>query len=564
MPAPRPYPVTVRDDPAEAAYRRALALITALVTLTGVLWAVLTPAFRAPDEPQHVNSVLRLAYGGGWPPAGEALVGPAVDEARDQAALATDVPGRHLDRVGVPAFVAVPPTRDVDRATVSRENALADPVPPGTSTRSLDPESVDQMTQHPPLYYAVAAGVLRVTGAAEARWDVQLLVLRLFDVALLLPLPLLTAAAVRRLSGSRAAALVAASFTLFVPQAGHILGSVTNDALVTLSGAVTGYLCVRVLTGDVRLRTAAALGAVVGVGLLTKVMAAFALPVVVAAYLLTSGPRPRRVAGALVAGTTAFVVGGWWWLRNLLVLGTVQPVGIPDRFVESEPQGLWYFLRIVVTSLTRSFFGNFGWLELRVPDAVFWTAALVVATLCGLAVVRGPARRATAVLLLQPVALWCGVLVNAWPDYSAHGWISAVQGRYLFAGLLALGVGTALGASALLGTRLERAVPWVAGAAGVVAASGLAYGFWGFYRGPGDSVADAAARWAGWSPLTGPQLVLVGSVVLVVGVAAVVAAARFSRATPISRTARSASAADPTTAPAATPPVTAAGSGSSE
>jgi 4-amino-4-deoxy-L-arabinose transferase-like glycosyltransferase len=554
--------VTVRDDPAEAAYRRALALITALVTLTGVLWAVLTPAFRAPDEPQHVNSVLRLAYGGGWPAAGEALVGPAVDEARDQAALATDVPGRHLDRPDFSSFVAVPPTPDGERSVVTRENALADPVPPGTSTRGLEPVAVDQMTQHPPLYYAVAAGVLHVTGTAEARWDHQLLVLRLFDVALLLPLPLLTAAAARRLSGSRAVALVAASFTLFVPQAGHILGSVTNDALVTLSGAAIGYLCVRVLTGDLRLRTAAGLGVVVGVGLLTKVMAAFALPVVGAAYLLAAGPRARRLAGLLVAGATAFAVGGWWWLRNLLVLGTVQPVGIPDRFAESEPHGLWYFLRVVVTSLTRSFFGNFGWLEIRVPDAVFWTAAVVVAALCGLAVARGPARRATAVLLLQPAALWCGVLVNAWPDYSAHGWISAVQGRYLFAGLLALGTGAALGGYALLGERLRRAVPWVTGGAGLVAASGLAHAFWGFYQGPGRSVADAAARWAGWSPLTGPQLVLVGCVTLAVGVAAVLAAARFARAVP--RTARNASTAEPTTATAASAPTTAAGTGSSE
>jgi 4-amino-4-deoxy-L-arabinose transferase-like glycosyltransferase len=553
----------VRDDPAEVAYRRALALITTLVTLVGVCWAVLTPAFRAPDEPQHVNSVLRLAYGGGWPAAGEALVGPATDEARDQAALTTDVPGRHLDRAEVPAFVAVPPTRDLDRGTVDRENALADPVPPGTDTRGLDPAAVDQMTQHPPLYYAVAAGVLHATGTAEARWDVQLLVLRLFDVALLLPLPLLTAAAVRRLTRSRSAALVAASFTLFVPQVGHIMSSVTNDALVTLSGAVIAYLSARVVTGDLRLRSAAALGVMVGVGLLTKVMAAFALPMVVAAYLLASGPRARRWVGVLVAGGATFAVGGWWWLRNLLVLGTVQPVGIPDRFVAAEPQGLWYFLRIVVTSLTRSFFGNFGWLEIRVPDAVFWTAAVVVAALCGLAVVRGPARRATAVLLLLPAALWCGVLVNAWPDYSANGWISAVQGRYLFAGLLALGTGTALGLYSLLGPRLPRAVGWVTGAAGATAASGLAYGFWGFYQGPGQSVADAAARWAGWSPLSGPQLALLGSVTVVVGAVAVVASARFARAALSSRTARSANAAEPTTAAAASTPTTAAGSDAS-
>jgi 4-amino-4-deoxy-L-arabinose transferase-like glycosyltransferase len=555
--------VSVRDDPAEAAYRRTLALVTTLVVLVGALWAVLTPAFRAPDEPQHVNSVLRLAYGGGWPAAGEALVGPAVDEAREQAALATDVPGRHLDRDDMPPFVAVPPIPDSERSMVTGANALAVPVPPGAGTRHLDPDAVDQMTQHPPLYYAVAAGVLRATGTAEARWDIQLLTLRLFDVVLLLPLPLLAAAAVRRLAGSRPAALVAASFTLFVPQVGHITGSVTNDALVTLSGAVTAYLCARVLTGDLRLRTAAGLGVVVGIGLLTKVMAAFALPMVVAAYVVASGPRGRRAVDALVAGGAAFAIGGWWWLRNLLVLGTVQPVGIPDRFVEAEPEGLWYFLRIVVTSLTRSFFGNFGWLEIRVPDAVFWTAAVVVAVLCASAVVRGPARRATAVLLLQPVALWCGVLVNAWPDYAAHGWISAVQGRYLYAGLLALGAGTALGMFALLGPRLRGAVPSVIGAACVAAASGLAYGFWGFYQGQGQSLADAAARWAGWSPLTGLQLALVGSATVLVAAAAVMAAVRFARATPISRTARSASTAEPATAAAATTPTTAAGTGSS-
>lgn len=556
--------MSVRDDPAEAAYRRALALITALVVLVGVLWAVLTPAFRAPDEPQHVNSVLRLAYGGGWPPAGEALVGPAVDDAREQAALATDVPGRHLDRVGLPAFVDVPPVRDTDRGTVGAGNALADPVPPGASTRHLDPEAVDQMTQHPPLYYALAAGVLHATGTAEARWDLQLLTLRLFDVALLLPLPLLTAGAARRLSGSRPAALVAASFTLFVPQVGHILGSVTNDALVTLSGAAIGYLCVRVLTGDLRVRTAVWLGVAVGVGLLTKVMAAFALPVVVAAFVTAPGSRGRRTLGVLVAGGAAFAIGGWWWLRNLLVLGTVQPVGIPDRFLDdAEPQGLWYFLRTVVTSLTRSFFGNFGWLEIRLPDGVFWTAAVVVAALCAGAVARGPARAATAVLLLQPVALWCGVLVNAWPDYAAHGWISAVQGRYLFAGLLALGTGTALGLLTLLGPRLRTATPWVVAAAWAAAAGGLAYGYWAFYQGPGQSVADAAVRWAGWSPLTGPQLLLLGCVAVVVAVAAVLAVVRFTRATPVSPTARSASEAEHATAPAASTPTTAAGSGSS-
>jgi 4-amino-4-deoxy-L-arabinose transferase-like glycosyltransferase len=547
--------VSVRDDPAEVAYRRGLALITASVMLTGVLWTVLAPPFRAPDEPQHVNSVLRLAYGGGWPAAGEALVGPAVDEARDQAKLETDLPGRHFDRDDVPPFIAVLPVPDGDRFVVDTGNALADPVPAGTSTRHLPEDAVDQMTQHPPLYYAVAALVLRGTGMAEARWDHQLLALRLFDVALLVPVPLLAAAAARRLSGSRPAALVAASFTLFVPQAGHIMGSVTNDALVTLSGAAVTYLCVVVLGGDLRARTAVGLGIALGVGLLTKVMVVFALPMVAAAYLVAAGSRARRLGGVLLAGAVALAVGGWWWLRNLLVLGTVQPVGIPDRFAEGEPDGLWHFLRTGVTQVTRSFFGNFGWLELRIPDPVFWTAAVTIGVLAVIALVRlTAARRAVAVLLLLPAALWLAVLANAWPAYQETGLVIAVQGRYLFAGLAALSVTTALGAAALLGPRIGRALPWMVGAACVAAASGLAFGFWGFYQGPTSTVADAAARWAGWSPLTGPQLVALVLVLVLAAGAAVLACGLFARSTALAET---------TAVPQASAATTAAGTGSS-
>ncbi|MFD7022219.1 DUF2142 domain-containing protein [Promicromonospora sukumoe] len=556
----------MRDGPDEAPYRRALALISVLVVLVAATWAVLTPVFRAPDEPQHVNSVLRLAYGGGWPPAGEAPISSVVDRARQQAALDTDVPGRPFDRPDHGAFVDVAPVPDDERVRVDADGVRS-PASADVRAGADEPDVVDQMTQHPPLYYAVGAAALRAVGLAEARWDVQLLALRLMDALFLLPVPLLAAAAVRRLTGSRAAALVAASFTLFVPQVGHILGSVTNDSLAVLSGAVATFACVLVVRGDLRARTAVGLGAAVGIGLLTKVMAVFALPMVVAAYLLAPGARGRRATGALIAGGVAFAVGGWWWLRNLLVYGVVQPVGIPQRFEPGEHQGTWYFLRTAVTQLTRSFFGNFGWLEVRIPDPVFWSASSAVAALVVVALVRRrDVRRALSVVLLLPAGLWLGVLVNAWPEYAETGVIVAVQGRYLFAGLAGLATGAALGAFALLGPRLGRAVPWVVAAGCTAAVAGLAYGFRGFYQGSGQSVADAAARWAGWCPLTGAQLVLVGVVVAAVGVAAVgvaalVAVVLFARAT--SRTARSASPEDAATAAAASTPTTAAGSGSS-
>ncbi|MBB5786142.1 DUF2142 domain-containing protein [Jiangella mangrovi] len=514
-------------------YRAALAAIALLVVTVAGCWAVLTPAFRAPDEPQHVNSVLRLAYGGGWPAPGEALMGPAMILARQEAALQSDIPGRHWIRIGLIPYTDVDPLPDEQRLRVTAENALPWP---GMTATSVD--TVDQMTQHPPLYYAAAAAWLHATGTADARWDQLLLSLRLFDLLLLAPLPLLAAATVRTLMGdrprARPAALVAAAGVLFVPMSGHILSAVTNDALVTLTGAVITWLVARVLTGDLRWPTAIGLGAALGVGLLTKVMAAFAVPMVVLAYVLagvvarpllaelrrTWWPRASRV---LVVGVVTFAVGGWWWLRNLLVYGAVQPVGIPERWEPVPSEGIGHFATTVVTAFTRSFFGDFGWLELRIPGVAFWGGATVVAVLGVAALVRRDSRGYVAVLLLLPVALWWSVVLNAWRSYVDTGWISAVQGRYLFAGLAALTVVSALGARPP-----ARAVPWIVAGGGMVAAAALLFAFHGMYWGHQDSPADAAARLAGWSPLSSGQLVVAAVLALLAGALAVGASVRFA------------------------------------
>ncbi|RIQ14495.1 DUF2142 domain-containing protein [Jiangella rhizosphaerae] len=507
-----------------AGYRIALAAITLLVVTVADCWAVLTPAFRAPDEPQHVNSVLRLAYGGGWPAPGEALMSPAIDGARRQAALESDLPWPHGNRRDVVQYTDVAPVPDDERLVVNADNALP---APGTGA-SLD--TVDQMTQHPPLYYAAAAAWLRVTGTADARWDHVLLSLRLFDVLLFVPLPLLAAAAARTLLGDRAearpAGLVAAAAVLFVPMSAHILSAVTNDALVTVSGAVVTWLVARVLTGDLRWRTAAGLGVALGIGLLTKVMAAFAVPMVVVAYVLAAGLRRPwwpRVSRLLVVGTVAFAAGGWWWLRNLLVLGVVQPVGIPERWEPVPNAGLGHFVTTVVTAVTRSFVGDFGWLELRVPPAVYWSGAAVVAAVSVAALVRRDSRRPAGVLLLLPAALWCSVVANAWRHYVETGWITAVQGRYLFAGLAALAAVAALGIRPRAAT-----VPWIVAGAGAVAAAALLFAFRGMYWASQESAFDAAARLAGWSPLSSGQLVAVGALTCVAGAAAGGACVRFA------------------------------------
>jgi hypothetical protein len=518
-----------------AAHRRLDVALTLLLVGVATTWALLTPPLRAPDEPQHLNSVLRLAYGGGWPEPGTAVLAPAVQQARDDVALATDVPGRWIDRNAVRQFADAAIVPGPQRARVDAATAL-----PGDERAT--PDDVDQMTQHPPLYYALGAGVLHVTGLADARWDHQLLALRLFDVLLLAPLVPLASWSARRLTGSAAAGAVAATFPLLVPQVGHILGSVTNDALVTLVGSVVVALLVRVLTGDRGLRTAAVIGVVVGVGLLTKVMAAFLLPAVALAYLLSPGGtfgarvgdvvRRRDALGGdalrvLVAGTVALVVGGWWWVRNLVVYGVVQPTGMLRIPEESDPEGPLGYVVKAWRTLAMTFFGDFGWLDLRTPQLYWLTSTVLLLALGAVALFSRRTWRPALTLITLPTVLTVGIIANAWDYYMRHGMIVGIQGRYLFAALAALAVVVAVAVHRLAGeSRMRFAVPVVLVVGVATTVYGLLYAARGFYRGPGQSVGEAWERWQLLSPVPAAWLVVVPGVTALVALAALLIAGR--------------------------------------
>lgn len=526
-----------RTAPAERTshYRRLDIALTLLLVGVATTWALLTPPLRAPDEPQHLSSVLRLAYGGGWPEPGTAVLAPAVQQAREDVALESDLPGRWIDRHAVPQFADSTIVPGPERARVDAATAL-----PGDARAT--PDDVDQMTQHPPLYYALGAGVLHVTGLTEARWDHQLLALRLFDVLLLAPLVPLASWSARRLTGSAAAGAVAATFPLLVPQVGHILGSVTNDALVTLVGSVVAALVVRVLTGDRGLRTAALIGVVVGVGLLTKVMAAFMLPVIALAYLLSPGgtfgvrtgdgvARRGALTGdalrVLLAGTAALVVGGWWWVRNLAVYGVVQPTGMLRIPEESEPQGPLGYVVKAWRTLAMTFFGDFGWLDLRTPQVYWLTSTVLLLALGAVALFSRRTWRPALTLIALPTCLTVGIIVNAWDYYMRHGMIVGIQGRYLFGGLAALAVVVAVAVHRLVGeARLRFAVPAVLTVGLATTVYGLLYAAGGFYRAPGESLGQAWDRWQLLSPVSATWLVVVPVVTALLALAALLHALR--------------------------------------
>lgn len=508
-------------------FRLAVVVVTILVAAIGAVWATLTPGFRAPDEPHHVNTILRLADGGGWPEPGDGIFLQGTFVAADEAGWVTTGnelirqnshahPGAWWGTSQVPFVLLVPDPVDADDRTVILE----------LDHRVNLFEQVDQMTQHPPGYYALAAGYLKVLGAEDWRWDGQLLALRLLDVLLVAGVVPLTVVTVRRLGGSRSAALIGA-FGLTAPsQLLYINGAVTNDAALNLAGAGVLAMSAVVLTSRWDWRHVVGTGAVLGAGLMVKGFMLAFIPVVALAFLLSTGTRhalSRRAWAAFLSLGVAFVVGGWWWLKNLVVYGTFQPSGYPPRPAVEDPSvlNLGDFVVGAWRNLVISSWGNYGWLETPWPEwlqhvLTYLTLAIVVVGV----VLAGRHRRALLVLLASGAGVLTVILFGAWQEYHRSGVFAGLQGRYLFVAIVGILAAVAIAVDRTT-ARLTRTGGTAARTGVVVAFLGLAayglwYGFTAFYVEFYETFGRGVSRWNDWSHVGIPKMV-----VLVLGTCAV-------------------------------------------
>ncbi len=475
----------------------ALTLVTVLWATVLLGWLQLTPLYRAADETLHVDLVLHVLDGDGYPPAGELELDPAVRASYPLAGLSTE------ERPELAALFPLPlSSTDVP----SREQSFDELEPlPGL------PDITNQMTQHPPLYYALVAGAARlVPGFDDRSFVTQVGVLRLLSAALLLPLPMLAAAAARRLGAGPPVATAAALLPLGVPQLAHVGASLNNDVLLVLLGAAVAAPLFAVGRGDASRRTAVVVGVLLGLALLTKALAVGLLVWAALAYALALiGPvRTQRttVAGsALLAAAVAMAVGGWWWVVNLVRYGTVQPSGtapLPARDTDPDLLGFtWSFL----TRVTTSTWGSFGWLEVPLPVAAQLAGLVVVLAGLGLFLLRRPAQpwaRAAGATALAGFALQTAVIYQqSLKNYLRGGYLAGLQGRYLFAFVAGLAAMLAVGLVGALPARTRRWAPLLALAAVLgMQAVGVLTALHGFWWPDGEGLRRALAIQSAWAP----------------------------------------------------------------
>lgn len=396
-----------------------LAGIVLLFVVIGTLYAIETPPWQAPDEPAHYNYIAQIAGRGCCP-----------------IIAMGDWDSVYLDQIKGEQF-----PENVDLSPIEYED------------------------HQPPLYYLLLTPVYLAT-------DGSLIALRLASVLLGIGGPLAAYFVIARLLPEhRIPALAAATFVAFIPQRVAIMASVNNDSLAE---TVLGIILVVAITylgnpgsidpdghavplPEASRPHAAALGGLLGVAFLTKLTIYLPAAMIVGLAILLRRRTERHSARQLaqdsiwVAGM-ALLIGGGWWIRNIVVYGWPDFLGqaahngvVIGQLRTSEmiaTVGLGRYLTAYLTTTYHSFWGQFGWMGVPMPDRIYLLIGIFLSiTLLGLVITFGLFRRRLELTPWQRAGKWvlASVILATLANYIGYNLTFVqFQGRYLYTMLIPL------------------------------------------------------------------------------------------------------------------------------
>ena len=455
--------------------RAAAGTIALVAVVNAAAWALITPAWHGPDEPDHFAYAQSVAERGETP----------AKEPSDRPAFSTRSVVA-LDAVRTYSVVGLgdarPPWLEADE-THYRERLAQLPGRDDDGGGFLFAAS-----SHLPGYYLLTAPAYL---AADSRSTFsELTAMRLVSALLAAVAAACAFLTVRELAPGREWLAVAAGLLVaFHPMVSFMFGVVNNDAGVNAAAALLVFLLIRGLRRGLSLRLGIALGAtlallpamkatgaalypaaLVGIaGMLWRRHGAADMPgyaALAAAAAAVLGLRAAVVSA--LRGPVAVVAGG---VGGATVGGTIDhALGDPGTFLSYTWQMFLPrlpFMNDVFVQKWPAFdvfieggWAAFGWLVVRFPQWVYIVIALVsiaCAALCGLAVARHrpQARRLGWELAVLVVAL-AGVVGGVEAAYftGAPRPAPAEQGRYIFTALVPLAT-IAVGAAMAFRPRLD-------------------------------------------------------------------------------------------------------------
>ena len=421
--------------------RRWLVATLIAYVVAATLFAFVTPAWQAPDEPAHYNYVAHIAQTGTLP----------------------------VLRSG-----------DYDHALLNRL----------LSARFSPPDGIDSLryeAHQPPLYYLLATPVFWLSGGS-------LWALRLFGIVIGAGAIVLLYLCLELVFPGKPLVVVGGTaFSALLPMHVAVSAAVNNDgmaellimaAMLALLGWLRGYFYDEPAGEGQPLKTQRErrrlllLGVLLGLGMLTKVYAYVLAPIAVLTVAGVAGLRSpahaargarqvwrngrRGAQQAMWVALPALIMALPWWVRNWNLYGAWDVLGLAqhDRIVAGQPRTAewiahngWLSYSERAFSFTfKSFWGVFGWMGVFLDERIY-TALLLLSGVIFLGLLWATVRFISGppdtdmdsfqifVLVLFGVMLMAVTASYAWYNiqFVQH------QGRYFFWGLLPISAVVALG-----------------------------------------------------------------------------------------------------------------------
>jgi 4-amino-4-deoxy-L-arabinose transferase-like glycosyltransferase len=380
--------------------RAFFALILLSYLFLGTLFALRLPAWQAPDEPAHYNVMAQMAAGnllpkiemGDW------------DNDYLEALKAQDFAPELLDNLS----------------------------------------SVQYENHQPPLYYWLGTPFFLVSNG-------NLFVIRLYSLVLGAVTVIISYLIGKEIFPNQPQiALGTMALVAFLPQNLHILSSVNNDALAGLVIADMLLSSIRYLKG--KNTEARHLGFLLGIAFITKTTVYFMAAVLLLVIVLRNwGDKSKLVRELLSFGIPASIFALFYWGRNLFVYGFPDFLGLKahDSVVVGQPRtgdyitqiGLNNYWQEAFSTSFNSFWGQFGWMEARLADAIPFAMPyigfLLLLGLLGLLLyrLRPSLSEESAVPQIWPVfALVIALTLGMFIYYNLS--FVQFQGRYLFTAII--------------------------------------------------------------------------------------------------------------------------------
>jgi len=257
-------------------------------------------------------------------------------------------------------------------------------------------------------------------------------------------------------------ALGCAAVAAVMPELAIDLARVGNECVAVVLFTLLTWIALKVVRSGLSYSLAAALGLVLGLGLLAKAYFLTAVPVVALLLGYEMWRRRTVVVCALMAAAESILIAGWWYAHNLLTTGTLTGLseslmlrGMSHASMMGRAATVPWASAIDSILLSHLYFG--GWSGLTVRGWMYhvFYAVMVLAAAGLLRLLRQPAAR---ILLAIYIAFWIGLLYDAMLIYLSKG-MATSGGWYLYA---VVGAEVALCLAGLYSVLPARVHRWVA------------------------------------------------------------------------------------------------------